>query len=70
MKGLFKMATKQEEAYKLSRELINNNDKIGLIKEKIKVDKENIKAYEERNVVVMGELRVHTEDDNINTDTY
>lgn len=64
------MATKQEEAYKLSRELINNNDKIGLIKEKIKVDKENIKAYEERNVVVMGELRVHTEDDNINTDTY
>lgn len=57
------MANEQskEEAYKLSKELISNNDAIGTIKEKMKADKENIKAYDERNEVIMGELRVHTE---------
>jgi len=64
------MANSIEEAYKLSKELISNNDKIADIKEKMKAEKENIKAFEERNVVVMGELRVHTEDDNIATQTY
>ncbi len=57
------MADSMNEAYKLSKELISNNDKINAIKEKMKADKENIKAFEERNVVVMGELRVHTDDD-------
>ena len=52
------------EAYKLSKELISNNDAIVKIKEKMKADKENIKAFDERNEVVMGELRVHTEGDN------
>jgi hypothetical protein len=58
------------EAYKLSRELISNNDAIGKIKESMKADKERIKAFDERNEIVMGELRVHTEADNLNANTY
>lgn len=63
------MANEQskEEAYKLSTELISNNDAIDKIKEKMKADKENIKAFDERNGVIMGELRVHTEADNLNS---
>lgn len=64
------MANSVEEAYKLSKELIANNDKIANFKDTIKAHKENIKAIEERNVVIMGELRVHTEDDDIDMQTY
>lgn len=66
------MATEESknEAYKLSAELISNNDAIGKIKEKMKGDKETIKSFDERNAVIMGELRVHTEADNPNADTY
>jgi hypothetical protein len=52
----------KNEAYKLSKELISNNDAIDALKAKTKGHKESIKVYDERNEVVMGELRVHTED--------
>ena len=55
------MADNKTEAYKLSRELIENNDKMGELQAKIKGHKESIKAFAERNEVVMGELRVHVE---------
>ncbi len=55
--------TKLSEAYKLSKELISNNDAIDKIKDKMKEDKETIKSYVERNDTIMGELRVHTVDD-------
>ena len=66
------MATPESknEAYKLSKELIENNDKMGELQGKIKGHKESIKAFAERNEVVMGELRVHTEADNLNPDSY
>ena len=54
------MSTSIEEAYKLSRELLKNNDAIGALKAKMKDHKEGIKSYDERNEVIMGELRVHT----------
>ncbi len=53
---------KQSEAFKLSKELIGNNDKMSAFRVKIKDLKESIKAFDERNEVIMGELRVHTED--------
>lgn len=63
------MATEESknEAYKLSTELISNNDAIDKIKDKMKADKEAIKSYDERNGVIMGELRVHTEADNLDS---
>ena len=64
------MASNMIEAYKLSKELISNNDQIDKIKEKMKNDKETIKAFGERNEVIMGELRVHTEADSIDTQTF
>jgi hypothetical protein len=60
----------RNEAYKLSKELISNNDAIGKIREKMKGDKESIKAFDERNVIIMGELRVHVEAENLTPETY
>lgn len=60
----------KNEAYKLTKELISNNDAIAKIKDSMKADKDRIKAFDERNEVVMGELRVHTEADNLNANTY
>jgi molybdopterin converting factor small subunit len=53
----------KEEAYKLSKELISNNDAIDALKAKMKGHKESIKAYDERNAVIMGEIRVYVEED-------
>lgn len=62
--------TNQIEAYKLSKELIGNNDSIDALKAKMKGHKESIKAFDERNEVIMGELRVHVEAEELKTDTY
>ena len=64
------MADNKTEAYKLSKELIENNDKMAELQGRIKGHKESIKAFAERNEVVMGELRVHTEADNLSADNY
>ncbi len=54
-----------QSAYNLSKELITNQDHITALQVKIKGNKECIKSYLERNEVIMGELRVHTEAGNI-----
>ncbi len=54
-----------QSAYNLSKELISNQDHITALQVKIKGNKECIKSYLERNEVIMGELRVHTEEGNI-----
>ncbi len=54
------MPNDKDSAFTLSKELISNNDAKDALKAKIKGYKESIKAYDERNDVIMGELRVHT----------
>lgn len=59
------MANEQEKVFKLVKELTNNNRHIGNQKAKAKEIKDAVKAYEERNIAIMDELGVHTEDDNL-----
>ena len=54
----------RDNVYTLTKELCDNNQAIDNIKEKMKGNKDSIKAYDERNESIMDELRVRTEDDN------
>ncbi len=56
------------KVYELTKELCGNNRMIGTLNAKTKGIKDEVKAFQERNVVIMDELKVHTEDD-FNTDT-
>ena len=63
------MTTDIESAFILSKELIENIDKVSRVKSKMKGLKDEIKAYDERNEIIMGELRVHTEEVELDTES-
>ncbi len=64
------MSDNKDSVFNLTKELLSNGQHIGNIKDKMKAHKDEIKAYDERNEVIMGELKVHTEDDNLIPDGY
>ncbi len=64
------MSDSKQSVFDLTKEMISNHQKIDNIKIKMKDQKDEIKAYDERNAVIMGELKVHTEDDNLVPDGY
>jgi len=55
--------TNKEKTFQLTKEMIHNNHLKGLNEEKIKGLKDINKSFDERNQVIMGELKVHTEED-------
>ena len=59
--------TIDEKIIDLTKEMCNNNRSIAKETAKMKGIKDTIKAFAERNAVIVDELNVHTEDD-FNTD--
>ncbi len=58
----------KDEVYKLTKELLDNKQHVSNIQIKIKCHKDEIKSYSERNEIIMGELRVHTDFDDLDID--
>jgi hypothetical protein len=57
------MANEKDKVFTLVSELSKNNRLIGAEQTKIKGLKDAIKAYTERNITIIDELAVHTEED-------